>query len=351
MPTAKKLPSGNWRIQVYTHTDINGKKHKKSFTAETKREVELKAANFIANNTYTADKKIIEAVKGYIKVKEGVLSPSTIRKYNQMVQYYSNIGHIKLSQFDSEKAQQFISDLASRVSPKSTANIWGLLSSSISMYSDRKYRVTLPKIQKAILQSPSDEDVQNLFTSAPLYLKICIALSAYGSIRRGEIAALKYGDLDREANRIFVHADIVKDTDGNWIYKETKTPDGKRYKTLPPEVINLIPENEDPDSFIIKWTPDSITKRFIDLRNAHGVNIRFHDLRHYFASIGAALGIPDLYMADFGGWKQNSKVLKSVYQNKIVPISERYEKELNDHFSSIINSSHKVPTENKKAAD
>lgn len=36
MPTAKKLPSGNWRTRVF-YTDADGKERCESFTAETKK--------------------------------------------------------------------------------------------------------------------------------------------------------------------------------------------------------------------------------------------------------------------------------------------------------------------------
>jgi hypothetical protein len=38
MAKAKKLSSGNWRTLIYDHTDENGKRHYKSFTANTKKE-------------------------------------------------------------------------------------------------------------------------------------------------------------------------------------------------------------------------------------------------------------------------------------------------------------------------
>ena len=38
-----KLPSGNWRIQVFLGRDKNGKRKFKSVTAATKREVKRKA--------------------------------------------------------------------------------------------------------------------------------------------------------------------------------------------------------------------------------------------------------------------------------------------------------------------
>ena len=46
MATAKKLPSGSWRILVYSHTDQDGKRRYKSFTAPTKKEAEFLAADY-----------------------------------------------------------------------------------------------------------------------------------------------------------------------------------------------------------------------------------------------------------------------------------------------------------------
>ena len=46
MPTAKKLPSGSWRCQVYDYTDDNGKRHYESFTSDIKKDAEFMAAQF-----------------------------------------------------------------------------------------------------------------------------------------------------------------------------------------------------------------------------------------------------------------------------------------------------------------
>lgn len=336
MPTAKRLPSGSWNVQIYSHRNSKGRRVYKSFTAGTKRQAELLAAEYKSGKQRIVDdnKTVHEAVTGYINAKEGVLSPSTVRGYERMIKYYKPIEHIKLYQLTNEQIQIFVSDLARDLSPKTVSNVFGLLSSSIALYlPDKHIRVTLPRIIHKKTLSPSDEDVRGLYDAACDELKKCIALSAYGSMRRGEISALKYSDINE--NVLFIHADLVKDKGGKWVYKEPKTPDSIRYKTVPAEVIELLGSGA-PDDYVVKWLPDTITKRFIDLRKSQGVNIRFHDLRHYYASIGAALGIPDLYLAESGGWKQNSKVLKSVYQNKITPISEAFEKKLNDHFSEQI---------------
>ena len=45
MAKAKKLPSGSWRCRVYSQTNSQGIKQYESFTAPTKRQAEMMAAN------------------------------------------------------------------------------------------------------------------------------------------------------------------------------------------------------------------------------------------------------------------------------------------------------------------
>ena len=89
-----------------------------------------------------------------------------------------------------------------------------------------------------------------------------------------------------------------------------------------------------------------------ELRNKLGIRIRFHDLRGYFASIGAALGVPDVYMSDFGGWRRNSSVLKEVYQNVIETEEEKYSGRMTNHFDGLITGvmQHEIPNATRKNA-
>ncbi len=348
MPTAKKLPSGNYRVLVYSHKE-NGKRIYKSFTASTKKEAELQAAEWKNGKRNKSALKVSEAIQGYIRAKAPVLSPSTVRGYYGIAKrYFSYINDERLDDLTTEKVQLFISDLSKKVSPKTVRNVHGFFMSVIGFYlPDKTFKITLPPMYKAITSAPSDEDIKALYGRANHKLKICIALAAFGSLRRGEICALKFKDITGDT--VSIHADMVKDVNSKWIYKEMpKTTDSIRNVSLPKEVIELI-GNGEKDDFIVKWTPDSVTKRFIDLKKEIGIDIRFHDLRHYFASIGAVLQIPQPFLKSFGGWSANSKIISSVYQNKIVPLSEHYSGVMIEHFENILNDNTKCNTEKKKA--
>ena len=341
MPKAKRLPSGNYRTQVYAGKDENGKPRYESFTAPTARESELLAAQFKAdlNRKKQADRTVGEAIEGYINAKEAVLSPKTIREYRGMFRnYYDSIKTKSIRKLTSEDLQLFVSSLVGRISPKTIANVYGLLSSSLALYApDKSFRVSLPKKTKKKQIAPSDEEVTALYNESSDEMKICIGLAAFGSCRLGEICGLSYKDV--EPDGIYIHCDMVQNISGQWVLKEMpKTSESVRFAKLPPEVLSLLGTGE-PDELVIKKTPVAMSHQFAHVRDRLGFNhIRFHDLRHYFASIAVVLGIPQNYIADFGGWRQDSPVMKEVYQNKILPIANHYARKLTDHFSGLIDS-------------
>lgn len=338
MAKAKKLPSGNWRARAYSHTSADGKKHYESFTASTRQEAEMLAAKFAnsrsSNNIF--DLTVAAAIDKYIESKTNVLSPSTIRGYRQVQgKYFDSIGSMKVKKLTSADLQYFISHLSTTLSPKTIKNIYGLLTASIALFApEMHFKVTLPTREKNIAESPEESDVMALYEDAEEWLKKCIALGAFGGIRRGEIAALKYKDIKNDT--VYIHADFVQDDNNVWHYKPMpKTVKSVRIVRLPSRVIELLGTGS-PEQFVVGVMPDKITKGFYRLKKKHGMNIRFHDLRHFYASIGSILGIPDFVMADFGGWEHDSKSLKRAYQGNIKSITDGYSKKLNDHFDSLI---------------
>ena len=223
MATAKKLPSGAYNVRVYSHTE-NGRKIYESFTADTKAEAELKASEWQHQKSrrVRADLTVKEAIEGYIKAKEGVLSPSTVRGYYKMLRNnFDLIERRQIRKLTSEDLQIFISCLSREMSPKSVRNIYALLTASFALYApDLSFKVSLPKKVNKRPISPSDGDIQTLFGEAQTELKKCIALAAFGSLRRGEICALTFGDI--EGNTVHITKDMVQDKDNQWVIKNRK---------------------------------------------------------------------------------------------------------------------------------
>lgn len=335
MATAKKLPSGSWRVQVYSHSK-DGKKIRESFTAPTKAEAEMKAAKFSVNRKRRAkhDLTVGEALDGYISAKEGVLSPSTVRGYIKMRNNnFASIEKKRVRNLTSEDVQIFISELSATESPKTVRNVYGLLRPAVAMYApDMYFRVTMPPKRKSRPESPSDDDIRLLYENASPDMKIRLALATLG-LRRGEMCAIKYEDID--GTMLHVHADMVQDKDNKWVYKEMpKTSDSDRYIMLSDKLLALLGTGK---GFIINCKPPAVTAGFIRLRNKAGVNKRLHDMRHFFASTAVVLGIPELYTADMGGWDRGgNSAMKTIYQNNIRSKSEHYAAKIASHMDSLL---------------
>lgn len=346
MSTARKLPSGNWRVRVYSHTTTDGVRHYESFTASTKTEAEMIAKKWANSKTKApSNKTVAQCIDEYITAKAKALSPSTVRTYrNMQKKYYKEIANIKLCKLSNLDVQGMINNLIGEVSEKTIKNIYTLFTASVRFCSkDITFNVLLPK--KEIVDdikevegkgAPKNDEVILLYKMASPWLQKCIALAAFSGMRRGEIAALKYKDILRDRNKIFVHTAYAMDENNEWVLKAPKTEGSVRLANVPKEVIELLGDG-DPEEFIIGYNPNTISKMFIKLRKRFDVDIRFHDLRHYFASIGNVLGIPDVTLADFAGWEHNSPIIKDTYQERITDISEGYAKKMNNYFSGLIN--------------
>ena len=303
MATAKKLPSGAYRCLIFDRTE-DGKRKYKSFTAPTKKEAEYLATQYIMEKDEKKknpqNKNLFgEELEKYITAKEAVLSPSTIRGYRNIQKIlnssYSNFCNLKLSEIQQEDVQNVISDLSKAKSPKTVRNYHGLISSVIG--TNLALNTTMPQKIQPELYIPSDNEIQSLVDAVKnTELEIPVLLGAFCMMRRGEICGLSMSDI--QGNIIHIHHSLVLGTDKKWHLKAPKTETSDRYIEAPAFVTDRIREV----GRITNLNPHSITIMFQRVLDRNNINhFRFHDLRHYSASIRHALGIPDAYIMADGG--------------------------------------------------
>jgi len=345
MAKAKKLPSGSWRVQVYDCTDADGKKHYASFTAGSKKEAEFLAAEFAFEKNRSkrpADMTLGEAIDRYIESKRPVLVPGTIHGYERMKElYFTPVKDVKLKSLTNEIVQVWVGSVAASHSPKTVRNAHGLLSATLDMFAPEfRLKTTLPPPKKPTLYTPSDADVKRLLDHVRgKELEIAILLAAFGPMRRGEICAVTSEDVT--GNIIAVNKSMGLDENRKWDDKSPKTYASYREIEYPQFVIDRIAGIE---GRLVKATPDQITSRFRRAVKFSGVpRFRFHDLRHYAASIMHALGVPDQYIMARGGWSSD-RIMKSVYRDTIDDQTRKMNEKIFGHFDDI---SHEIQHDSK----
>lgn len=80
-------------------------------------------------------------------------------------------------------------------------------------------------------------------------------------------------------------------------------------------------------------------------KKSMAILVRFHDLRHYAASIMHALNVPDQHIMQRGGWSSD-KTLKQVYRGTINDFEQKYLDVTLNHFEIM---QHELQHKNKKA--
>jgi len=149
-----------------------------------------------------------------------------------------------------------------------------------------------------------------------LFLTVLIAVTT--GMRRGEILALRWSDIDLEAGTATVRRSLQKTKRSGLIFKEPKTTRSHRTITLPARTIRKLQRHRtqqaqnrlqlgaayDNQRLVLArgdgspFNPDTLSLRFRTFRTAHGFSVRFHDLRHTHATLMLKAGESVKVVAD-----------------------------------------------------
>jgi len=340
MAKTTKKKSATYKLNYY---DAEGKRRCKTFSAPTRRMAkdlaeEWKDDHLNGNNVSLT---VLEAFNAYIDLKAPVLSPSTVRSYKGIVRSRvenNQIGSKPVKDLTLVDVQRWINEEVMKdLSPKTVKDHYSLLRSVIEMQSKHLdfSAVALPQQKKFSGHTPTDTEIKTLINyakgldSKDLYYGIL--LSAFGPLRRSEACAIT--DEDINGNMITINKAVVKNQDNGWTIKTTKTVESTRVIDYPAFVIKEISGIK---GNIIKCNPDALGNRFKRAVVEAGLpHFRFHDLRHYGASIMHSLNVPDIYIMKRGGWATDA-VLRRVYINSISDEQKKQNKIINTHFEALV---------------
>lgn len=358
LPKAELLPSGNWRIRIYEGM-VAGKKKYETFIKPSEDEVEQEAYQYLLKKQKRKNDaklplerrmSVGDAIDQHIVDIADVLSPGTVRRYKEDRQkFFASIMDIKLCDLSQPDVQRAVSHDSRRYAAKSIHNAHGLLSAALSSYlPDFRLKTNLPQMVDPDVIVPEDEDIDRLMAEVEgTWMESAILLGACCGMRRSEICGLKFDDIDLRHYTITVRRTVIKDENGKWIVREkTKTTKSKRTFETAPEIIKALIANKTDDEFVVNVVPDTLSKSFIDLRDKLRIKCRFHDLRHYNASIMLALNVPDKYAMERMGYS-TAGTLKKVYQHTMIGKRKEVADQVNSHMVKRV----KKRTEAKEETD
>lgn len=337
MASIKKRPNGTWQATIYVGRDANGKQLFKYVTKPSMKECkaaareieqELEEGRFI----HVENIRVVEWIKKWMGMK--TLSPSTRATYKSYIKNHFTpyFGNLKLKQLNEIHLKKFMAEKGKKVSQASVRRMTSVLKSALDDAMKHKSPakdIKLPKEEKYVPRVPNDKEMELIHNAIrgtrdePIVL-----LAAWCGLRRGEIFALKWNDIDWDRGIIRVDESYAINEDNLYEDKRPKSENGLREVVVPEYLLVVldalrkpkkkrkgqIVEISTPDHRIFNMRPDSYSSYWAKfVREKKLPDIRFHDLRHYHASWLYARGIPDQYAAQRLG--HDIRVLKTIYQH------------------------------------
>jgi len=321
-----------WAVVVSLGRDDGGRYRYQWYSGfRTEREAEAKLTQllreldtgaYVEPTRETVGEFLSRWLRDYAKTN---VSPRTYEGYEHIIVRHlvPALGGIQLAKLTPARLQRYYSDKLESgrlngkggLSPRTvrhhhvtlhdalqSAVKWGLLGRNPAD------AVDAPKFERSEMNTLDDEGVRNFLAAAsgtPWYPMVYLAL--FTGLRRSEVLALRWGDVDLDLSRVYVNRAVHRLRTGEIIFRTTKSAKSRRVVALPPSAALMLREHREsgqrrrelvdgstvddqqlvfaridgspipPDSFSQAW------RRLARRNGFHGV--RLHDARHTHATL------------------------------------------------------------------
>lgn len=329
----KQRSKGSWSIILYLGRDpVTGKKRqrwvtyhgsKKAAQAELARLVhEVNTGSFVEPSKLTVKEYLEKWLSDYAAAKVGA---KTLERYNGIIHQHliPSLGAVPLVRLQPLHIQGAYSAALTRGARKDGRA--GVLSKQTVLHHHRVLRLALkhavrwqlvtrnvadavepPRPDAREVNGLDEARTASILTSAAgTRLQIPILLAISTGLRRGEILALRWQDLDLRAGMLTVRRSLQETKQKGLTFKEPKSRRGRRSISMPSLAVELLEAHRDnqsqakgklgdayQDTDLVcacedgsVWAPSAFTSAFRALLRRRKIKgVRFHDLRHAHAS-------------------------------------------------------------------
>jgi integrase len=334
-----KRKDGRWECRFVVGKDENGKWIRKNAIARNHKEIveklqslkeQYKGVVITSSENITVDEWLNRWLDEY---KKPFIRPNTYTGYKEAVkQIVARIGTKQISRLRTEEIQKMYNELredgrmihrdarGGALTANYVRKIHMVLQAALEyavnerMISSNPASATkLPKVVKKEKKVMLDEEVEKFIEEIDKmpYWRDLFYLEIMTGLRRGEICGLTWDDLDEKTATLKIERSIDY-KHGELVIGEPKTEDGKRVIILPTSAFEMLTQRK--VSALSKWmfpkstdptrpvAPGYAYQKLQDILKKAGIEkMRFHDLRHTFATHAAKNGVDPKTLAGLLG--------------------------------------------------
>ncbi len=335
---------GSYRIRVSCGYTAQGKQIVKSMTwtpppgltpKQTEKELNRAAVEFEAritggDSTEMSTMKVADFCDRYLSMAEATLSPNTLAFYSSVIQSIIKpaLGHMKLNAVRPIHAQQFIQMLqgdgvrtdgrGDRLSASTVKRYFTVLKSIfakaykldlIDSNPTDTAKLDLPEVDEPEIKIFTAEEAKHMLAcleTEPTEFQVLVHMAVVTGMRRGELVALKWSNIDLKQGLICVRQSNYKLAGEEIKTKKPKTKKSIREIAIPEYLKELLrrlrlEQTQNAMRLGDKWcgegwlftqwdgkpmNPQTPTKQFSKFLARHDIPHRkFHSLRHTSATL------------------------------------------------------------------
>jgi integrase len=339
--SVRKVGSHRWRLVFdgKPHADGRRRQVTRTVNARTKADAldQLRALMVEMGKTEpTEQRTVADLVARWMRHTESDLAARTLEDRHRTWRLHVEpaIGHLDAGDLSPAHLNDLYADLrARRYKAATVIKVHALVSGAYRFAVEEGWvaanpaaRARRPKQPKTAVRIPDLGAVAATLLEADLRwpeFGVLVRLLARTGLRRGEVCALRWSDVDLATGVIHVHRALAA-ISGQLVEKSTKTDEPRRLAIGPDTVAMLrrhrtavatkrleLGASVTGDTYVFPWTlggdhpmhPSTVTHRWMACRDAAGApTVRLHDLRHHTASQLIAAGTDLRTVMERHGW-------------------------------------------------
>ena len=314
----RKRDDGRWEGRIVVGHKENGDSIFRYVYAPTQKELSAKLRQHIdsyqgADLTEQSRMMLSEWLDQWLRSTADTLRPNTLRNYRSYIENHIRpaLGDKQLARITPKDVQRFYEKLSDRLASGTVRRIHTTLHGALKaaqqahlIASNPTEQITAPRFSYGAKQILTDEQLDvfmKVIAEDEIWYDFFYAELTTG-LRRGEICGLKWEDFDEVNGTLKVCRTVYRETGGGLTAGDTKTSAGVRKIVLPASTVQVLRERK--KSALTEWifpnplkpeqptNPGAAYRQLKTLLKRAGLpNIRFHDLRHTFATHALASGV------------------------------------------------------------